>query len=40
MDEVCAAAIADAQAFELGGADALMVENFGDIPFTREAVDQ
>ena len=38
MEEVCAAAVVDAQAYELGGADALMVENFGDIPFTREAV--
>lgn len=38
MDEVCAAAVADAQAFAEGGADALMIENFGDLPFTRDAV--
>lgn len=38
MEEVSEAAVADAQAYELGGADALMVENFGDVPFTREAV--
>ena len=38
MEDVCEAAIADAQAYALGGADALMVENFGDVPFTREAV--
>ena len=38
MDDVCAAAVADAQAYRDGGADALMVENFGDLPFTRDAV--
>jgi hypothetical protein len=38
MDEVCAAAIADEESFAQGGADALMVENFGNMPFTREAV--
>jgi membrane complex biogenesis BtpA family protein len=38
MEEVCAAAIADALAYREGGVDGLMVENFGDIPFTREAV--
>jgi membrane complex biogenesis BtpA family protein len=38
MDEICEAAIVDAQAYEMGGADALMVENFGDIPFTRGSV--
>lgn len=38
MRAICEAAVADAQAYEGGGADALMVENFGDIPFTRERV--
>ena len=32
------AAIRDAGAYELGGADAVIVENFGDIPFTKGAV--
>jgi membrane complex biogenesis BtpA family protein len=31
-------ALADAAAFERGGADALVVENFGDIPFTKSRV--
>lgn len=31
-------AVADAKAFERGGADALVVENFGDVPFTKSAV--
>jgi hypothetical protein len=38
MAAVVAAAIADARAYERGGADALFVENFGDRPFTRHAV--
>jgi membrane complex biogenesis BtpA family protein len=38
MRAVCAAAVADARAYQDGGADAIMVENFGDLPFTREAV--
>ena len=38
MEEVAAAAVADAVAYRDGGADALMIENFGDLPFTREAV--
>ncbi|NNC87678.1 MAG: BtpA/SgcQ family protein [Akkermansiaceae bacterium] len=38
MEEVCAAAAADAKAYESGGADGIMIENFGDLPFTREAV--
>ena len=33
MEEVCAAAVADAQAYEAGGADGIMIENFGDVPF-------
>lgn len=39
MDAVCEAAVADAQAYAMGGADALMVENFGDLPFTRGRVE-
>lgn len=39
MDEICEAAVADGQAYAMGGADALMVENFGDVPFTRESVE-
>lgn len=35
---VLAAAVADARACERGGVDALCIENFGDIPFTRGAV--
>ncbi len=38
MREICAAAVADAQAYEEGGAQGLMIENFGDLPFTRGAV--
>src|SRR3954470_7504705 len=38
LDDVLSRAIADAQAYEKGGADALIVENFGDVPFTKEAV--
>ncbi len=35
---VVKSAVADALAYERGGADVLVVENFGDIPFTRGAV--
>lgn len=38
MEAVCEAAVADAEAYEQGGADSLMIENFGDLPFTRERV--
>ena len=38
MREVCSAAVADAQAYEEGGAQGLMIENFGDLPFTRGVV--
>lgn len=38
VSAVCEAAVADARAYQEGGADALMVENFGDLPFTRERV--
>jgi len=31
-------AIADARAYERGGAHAIFIENFGDVPFTRNAV--
>ncbi|MDD5199059.1 MAG: BtpA/SgcQ family protein [Terrimicrobiaceae bacterium] len=31
-------AVADARAFEQGGADLLVIENFGDVPFTKGAV--
>lgn len=35
---VLAAALADASAYAEGGADGLIVENFGDVPFWRGAV--
>jgi membrane complex biogenesis BtpA family protein len=38
LADVLSAAIADARAYERGGADALFIENFGDIPFTRGSV--
>ncbi len=38
MKEVLGAALADARAYEAGGADAVVVENFGDLPFTKSAV--
>ena len=38
LSRIVAAAVADAQACERGGADALCVENFGDVPFTRGPV--
>jgi len=31
-------AVADARAYEQGGADALFIENFGDVPFTKASV--
>ena len=31
-------AVADARAYERGGAHAIFVENFGDVPFTKAAV--
>lgn len=39
MDEVVAHAIADAEALRDGGVDAIMMENFGDAPFTRGRVE-
>jgi membrane complex biogenesis BtpA family protein len=38
MKEVVKAAIVDAKAYEQGGADAVIIENFGDIPFTKDRV--
>lgn len=38
MDKVIRAAVDDARAYEEGGADAVIIENFGDIPFTKSAV--
>ena len=38
MAEVCQYAEADALAYIEGGADALMIENFGDVPFTAQRV--
>lgn len=38
MDAVLESATADAQAYERGGADAVIVENFGDAPFTKDSV--
>lgn len=39
MDAVLAAAVEDARAWVDGGADALIVENFGDVPFHATAVE-
>jgi len=39
MDGVVRAALADALALAEGGADALLVENYGDVPFTAGRVD-
>src|ERR1043165_4555209 len=38
MADVLSRAVSDARAYEKGGADAVIVENFGDIPFTRGSV--
>jgi membrane complex biogenesis BtpA family protein len=38
MDTVVAGALADARAYEKGGADAVFIENFGDAPFTKGPV--
>jgi membrane complex biogenesis BtpA family protein len=38
MEAVLDLAVRDARAYEKGGAHALFIENFGDIPFTRGAV--
>jgi hypothetical protein len=39
MERAIAAALADAEALVDGGVDALIVENFGDVPFTPGRVD-
>jgi membrane complex biogenesis BtpA family protein len=39
MEEVTRAAVADARALADGGADAVLVENFGDVPFSPGRVD-
>ena len=38
LDDVLKRAVADAQAYAGGGAQALFVENFGDAPFTKSSV--
>lgn len=38
FDAIVKSAVADAKAFERGGADVLVIENFGDVPFTKSAV--
>jgi len=38
MSAVVKAAVADARAYERGGANAVIIENFGDVPFTRQRV--
>lgn len=38
MAEVVRRAVADAKAYERGGADAVVVENYGDAPFFKEAL--
>jgi membrane complex biogenesis BtpA family protein len=38
FDAIIKSAVADAKTFERGGADVLVVENFGDVPFTKSAV--
>jgi len=38
MTALVRAAVADARAYAAGGADAVVVENFGDVPFTKGAV--
>ena len=38
LDEVIKLAVADALAYERGGAHAVFIENFGDVPFTRTHV--
>jgi membrane complex biogenesis BtpA family protein len=38
LEKVFAAAVADAEAYERGGANALFIENFGDVPFAKTNV--
>src|SRR4051812_25124527 len=39
IDAIVDAALADARALDEGGIDAMMVENYGDVPFRRSAVE-
>lgn len=38
MESVIEKAVGDARAYERGGADAVFIENFGDVPFTKGSV--
>jgi membrane complex biogenesis BtpA family protein len=38
LEAIIKLALADARAYEQGGADALFIENFGDVPFTKAQV--
>jgi membrane complex biogenesis BtpA family protein len=38
LEKVIALAVADAEAYEIGGAHGVFIENFGDVPFTRGSV--
>jgi membrane complex biogenesis BtpA family protein len=38
LADIVRKAVADARAYESGGADAVIIENFGDVPFTKSAV--
>ena len=38
VESVIDFAVKDARAYERGGADALFIENFGDVPFTKGCV--
>src|SRR5262245_42327939 len=38
LDEINQRAVADARAYERGGAHAVIIENFGDVPFTKTNV--
>ncbi len=39
LEKVIQQAVQDARAYERGGADALSIENFGDMPFTKGSVE-
>lgn len=38
LERIIKSAVADARAYEQGGADAVFIENFGDVPFTKGRV--
>src|SRR5690242_12117723 len=38
MAEIIKAAVADAVAYERGGAHGVFIENFGDVPFTKSSI--